>query len=109
MMSDQERGIYQKYNVTRTDGSSGPRGKHEHCAYFVLDLEHDAFAIPALKAYAKACRATHPERARDIETILDAEPKDCGCREAACPHVPMFGPANASEMASLLMAKEPSK
>lgn len=57
-MSDEKRGLYRKYDVKRTDGSSGPGGKHEHCAYFVLDLEHDPFAIPALRAYAEAARDT---------------------------------------------------
>ena len=52
------RGIYRKFNVTRTDGSSEPGGKHEHCKYFVLDLEHDPFAKPALRKYAEACRET---------------------------------------------------
>jgi hypothetical protein len=72
-MADQtdERGICRKYNVTRTDGSSGPGGKHERCAYFVLDLEHDPYAVPALKAYAEACRGTHPQLAIDIEASLN--------------------------------------
>ena len=63
------RGIYRKFNVTRTDGSSEPGGKHEHCKYFVLDLEHDPFAKPALRKYAEACRETHPDLARDLESM----------------------------------------
>lgn len=70
-MKDEGRGVYRKFNVTRTDGSSGPGGKHERCSYFVLDLEHDPFAVPALKAYAAACRETHPQLAIDIEVSLN--------------------------------------
>lgn len=81
-----DREIHRKYVVTRTDGSSGPGGKHEDCAYFVLDLECDAFAIPALKAYAKACRKEQPALASDIDHIIESAVIPCGCREAACPH-----------------------
>ena len=104
-MSDPAKGIYRKFDVKRTDGSSEPGGKHENCAYFVLDLEHDEFAIPALKAYAKACAKSHPELADDIATIMAAERAPCGCREATCPHGPVFGPASASEMAAELMGE----
>ena len=103
MSSDKSRGIYRKYNVTRTDGSSGPGGKHENCAYFVLDLEHDEFANVALKAYAKACRKTHPQLASDIDDIIAHEYRPCGCREAMCPHVSAFAPNTSSEMAHNLM------
>jgi hypothetical protein len=98
-------GLHRKYQVTRTDGSSGEGGKHEHCAYFVLDLEHDEFAIPALKAYAKACRKTHPELADDLERIVATEPTRCACREAVCPHSMFraFTPQTPSEMADSLM------
>jgi hypothetical protein len=96
-------GIHRKYVVTRTDGSSEPGGKHADCAYFVLDLEHDEFAIPALQAYAKACRKTHPELADDIDTIVANRPVRCGCREAYCPHTPGWGPDGHSEMAHSLM------
>lgn len=67
------KGIYRKFEVRRTDGSSEPGGKHEGCAYYVLDLEHDPFALPALEAYAAACEATLPDLARDIRHLLDAQ------------------------------------
>lgn len=59
-------GLYQKYTVTRTDGSSGPGGKHEHCDYFVLDWKHDRFAIAAARAYADACESEYPDLAEDL-------------------------------------------
>lgn len=92
-MAKDDRGIYRKYEVKRTDGSSGPGGYHEHCAYFVLDLEHDPYAIPALKAYAKACKKKLPELARDLRFMLRSE-------EAS--HCTRFIP-NASEVAQRLM------
>ena len=59
-------GIYRKFTVIRTDGSSEQGGKHEYCSYFVLDWEHDPFAVPAALAYASACEATYPELAKDL-------------------------------------------
>ena len=70
-MSDKERGIYQKYNVTRTDGSSGPGGKHEHCHYWVLDLIHDKHAAPALRAYAESCEKEYPVLAYELRVIAE--------------------------------------
>ncbi len=103
-MTTDSRGIYAKYKVERTDGLSAPGGKHAHCAYFVLDLEHDTFAIPALKAYARACRKSHPDLARDIERIIENTPSPgCSCREAFCPHS-RITPDGHSEMAQHLMA-----
>lgn len=62
----------QKYKVERTDGSTAPGGKHAACPYFVLDLVHDKFAAPALRAYAEACEAEFPLLARDIRGRLGA-------------------------------------
>lgn len=93
--TDSSRGVYRKYVVTRTDGSSMKGGKHEKCAYFVLDLEHDEFAIPALKAYAKACKKSFPKLAKDLQQIIDI-PRPCGCRAISeCMH--RFWPKTPSE------------
>jgi hypothetical protein len=59
-------GVYHKFNVTRTDGSSEPGGKHQGCDYFVLDLTHDKFALPALRTYATACREEYPVLSREL-------------------------------------------
>ena len=108
MTDDKTRGLYRKYDVRRTDGSSGPGGKHARCAYFVLDLEHDEFAMAALKAYAKACRESHPGLAEDIERIVATKPQRCSCREVSCPHSlgRALAPQTPSEMAAELMDKE---
>lgn len=73
-MNDKTRGIYRKFDIQRTDGSSELGEKHHHCRYFVLDLEHDPFAVPALKAYATACRKTHPQLSHDLHYICAGTP-----------------------------------
>lgn len=68
-MTDQqqkERGLYQKIKIERTDGKSAPGEKHHNCAYFALDLDHDKFALPAIKAYAEACKDEFPALAADL-------------------------------------------
>ena len=62
-----------KFSVRRTDGSSEPGGKHEDCFCFVLDLEHDKFAAPALEAYAAACEAEYPPLAADVRRLLEGK------------------------------------
>ena len=100
-MDDNNRGIYRKFNIERTDGSSAEGGKHHGCSYFVLDLSHDPFAIPALEAYAKACKESHPELSKDISTILRTH--SCGCRSVGeCTH--WLNPQTPAEMANKLMS-----
>ena len=65
-MDDSTRGLYNKFKVTRTDGSSAPGGKHEGCEYFVLDLDHDPYARVALHAYATGCSEKFPALSRDL-------------------------------------------
>ena len=70
-IADTKAGLYQKYHVTRTDGSSAPGGKHEKCRYFVLDLVHDEeYARAAIDAYIKACQTKYPALAGDLEHIF---------------------------------------
>ena len=76
-MSDKDKGIYNKFKVERTDGKSAPGEKHDNCEYFVLDLTHDKYAAPAIKAYALACRDEFPVLADELER------KAC----LACPHM----------------------
>jgi len=52
--------VFDKFRVERTDGSSEPGERHHGCPYWVLDLRHDPYAEPAVRAYAEACRETHP-------------------------------------------------
>ena len=74
MVSDPHRdgclGAYEKYKIVRTDGRDAPGEKHHDCQYFVLDLTHDPYAIPALEAYAAACRDTHGFLAAHLEMAL---------------------------------------
>lgn len=64
MTDDKKRGLYNKYNVARTDGN--PEGKHSACTYFVLDLDHDPHALPALVAYIQSCEKDYPVLAADL-------------------------------------------
>jgi len=68
---DKARGLsLNRFSVKRTDGSSEPGGKHEECFCFVLDLEHDKFARPAMEAYAAACESEYPPLAADLRKVL---------------------------------------
>lgn len=69
-MDDKEQGLYHKFEVARTDGSSGPGGKHEQCYYFVLDVDHDPYARPALLAYADACEDEYPMLSSDLRSLF---------------------------------------
>lgn len=62
----ERQGLFRKFDVRRTDASDAPGGKHHGCRYFVLDVDHDAYAAPALAAYANACESTHPRLAADL-------------------------------------------
>jgi hypothetical protein len=65
--TDETKGLYQKFNVSRV---SDPQSKHADCFYFVLDLDHDPLAIPALQAYADAARDRYPDLARDLDAEI---------------------------------------
>jgi len=69
---DRKRGLYNKYEVSRMDGSP----KHDDCRYFVLDLHHDRHAIPALVAYADSCDLEFPALASDLRKAVDTMPFD---------------------------------
>ena len=69
-MDDKKRGLYKKFIVMRTDGSSDKGGKHENCKYFVLDLTHDKYAKAALRTYAKACKKEFPNLALELEAYV---------------------------------------
>lgn len=71
-------GLFNKFNVTRTDGTDAPGGKHHGCEYFVLDITHDPFAVAALRAYADACGKEYPVLASDLRRKI-AQP----CAQAA--------------------------
>jgi hypothetical protein len=76
--SDKSRGLYRKFNVERTDGTSAQGAKHHGCEYFVLDTTHDKFAAAALAAYANACEREYPLLAADLRSryALPASPPD---------------------------------
>ena len=63
-------GYYEKFNVSRKDGRDLPGGDRVGAKYFTLDLAHDPFAIPALRAYVEASRAELPALAADLDALL---------------------------------------
>ena len=73
-MGDKTRGIYNKFNVTRTDGKSELGEKHHGCRYFVLDVDHDPHAVAALLAYAASCEADYPAIAADVRAMARPTP-----------------------------------
>ena len=64
---DKKKGLYQKYYVERKNDATG---KHNQCFFFVLDLTHDAHAIPALIAYIESCKEDYPILAEDLREKL---------------------------------------
>lgn len=79
-VDDTKRGLYEKFAVIRTDGSSCEGGKHYECEYFVLDLMHDPFALPALITYAMMCRKKYPALSKDLDKkIVEMQQRFSGC------------------------------
>lgn len=62
-LDDRGLGLYTKYKVERLDD---PKGKHLDCFFFVLDWDHDPYAVPAARAYARACKDEFPKLAEDL-------------------------------------------
>lgn len=85
-MHDRNIGLYEKFKVERTDGSSAPGGKHEGCQYFTLDLTHDPHAVAALTAYRDSCRADFPKLAADLTAQLFDMRQSIPAKE--CHHIP---------------------
>jgi len=67
---DREKGLYGKFNVHRNDGRDAPGGDKAGAHYYVLDLTHDPFALPALAVYAYMCRNAFPPLAADLWAYL---------------------------------------
>lgn len=69
-VDEHNEGVYQKFIVERVDGSTQPGGKHEHCKFYVLDLDHDVHALNALSAYADSCELEYPTLAKDLRELV---------------------------------------
>lgn len=97
-MGDKAKGLYNKFRIERTDGSSAEGGKHFNCGYFVLDIDHDQHAIPALLAYAKSCgKDGYRELAKDILTLIPKTGAETLRIEAIIEELGLTGWANASD------------
>jgi hypothetical protein len=71
-----QQGLFNKFNVSRTDGSDAPGGKHHGCEYFVMDATHDRYATRALRAYADAVSVMYPQLAEDMRKRYRLDPPD---------------------------------
>lgn len=58
-----DRGLEKRYEVKRLND---PAKKHKDCKYFVLDPQHDKYALPALKGYAQSVLFEYPTLGREI-------------------------------------------
>lgn len=67
----EQKGLYDKFDVSRRDGSSEEGGKHEGCRYFVLDLDHDKHVVRALEGYIRSLTLSgeYPELKKDLKEI----------------------------------------
>ena len=66
-MSDEPRGIYGKYRVTKADGAPvDPKAQ-----YFVLRLDTDSAARAAARMYAQTIRRNNPTLASDLIRMCD--------------------------------------
>ena len=79
-------GAFMKYKISKADGSP----VDPDACYFVLRLDTDDAARYAMRAYAE--EIDNDDLANDILLCVDElERQPCGCREAMCPHEPMYG------------------
>lgn len=81
-----DRPLYEKFLVSRTDGRSKPGEKHELCSYFVLDIDCDRHAIPAMEAYAKDCEENYPALAKDLMRLVNERRAGEALRSSMGPH-----------------------
>lgn len=62
-------GLEARYEVKKIND---PEGKHNDCRYFVLDPQHDIYALQALKFYANIVSKTEPQLSKDLEQWTDS-------------------------------------
>jgi len=62
----ENRGFYKKYEVRRIDFKPG----REDSQYFVLDVTHDPYAIPALQAYRDALPEDWHALRNDLDRLI---------------------------------------
>ncbi len=93
-MTQARDGIHMKFLLHKSDGSPC----NPEACYFVLRLDNEGkdpeFAKASRRAareFADAISLTLPALAEDIDAcVSELERPPCGCREAACPHEPLF-------------------
>lgn len=88
-IDDKKKGLYRKFKIKRNDGRSEPGEKHYGCEYFVLDLNHDPHALPAIRAYRDSCENEYPVLAHDLTDLSAAMATNFMKRDA--PHGTTLG------------------
>ena len=71
-------GLYEKFEVTRTDGRSAKGERHHGCSYFVVDLDHDPLAADTILFYASltendALRIDLQRRSAELDSKKDTK------------------------------------
>ena len=69
MEKDDAQGLYHKYTVERVNPEA--QARHRTCSHFVLDLDCDPHALPAIMAYADSAVAEHPQLADDLRWYMN--------------------------------------
>jgi len=65
-------GIKRKYIISKVNG----KPVDKNAVYFVLRVDKDPHAIPALLAYAKSVEKDNPEFACDVEALAESKSWD---------------------------------
>jgi hypothetical protein len=65
-----QRGLYGKFNVSRTDGKDAPGERHYGDQYLVLNLTTDKHSIPAILSYIESCESEYPALAADLRALI---------------------------------------
>jgi hypothetical protein len=52
----------------------GPDKEHYDCFLFLLDVDHDPYATPAVRSYAVSIREVNPELSQSILLRLNGAP-----------------------------------
>lgn len=69
-MPSSDKGLYNKYQCSRTDGKDQPGGPKEGAVYFPLDIHHDIYARRAAAFYADCVEDRHPKLARELRQLI---------------------------------------
>lgn len=70
-----------RFRMSHALAISNDGAEHAACEFFVLDTDHDPFAIYALVAYAQFCEVEKPALARDLRALCLRKERERWVRE----------------------------